>query len=102
MIRRPPRSTLFPYTTLFRSLAGSRPIEVALDPVAVAAVVLLGSEERRANEEVTSLCGVHEQTLGKRVAPEIGRAHRCTPITQGSRMPSSALKKKITGVVEML
>src|SRR3712207_7659509 len=25
MIRRPPRSTLFPYTTLFRSLLGSRP-----------------------------------------------------------------------------
>src|SRR5438445_5082621 len=25
MIRRPPRSTLFPYTTLFRSLAGKRP-----------------------------------------------------------------------------
>src|SRR5437763_5619380 len=24
MIRRPPRSTLFPYTTLFRSLSGSR------------------------------------------------------------------------------
>src|SRR5215813_9594254 len=26
MIRRPPRSTLFPYTTLFRSLRGDRPI----------------------------------------------------------------------------
>src|SRR3712207_7719576 len=26
MIRRPPRSTLFPYTTLFRSLAGIRPV----------------------------------------------------------------------------
>src|SRR3712207_7233831 len=25
MIRRPPRSTLFPYTTLFRSLVGERP-----------------------------------------------------------------------------
>src|SRR3712207_8172742 len=25
MIRRPPRSTLFPYTTLFRSYAGGRP-----------------------------------------------------------------------------
>src|SRR2546427_3078570 len=25
MIRRPPRSTLFPYTTLFRSVAGERP-----------------------------------------------------------------------------
>src|ERR1035438_8091433 len=27
MIRRPPRSTLFPYTTLFRSGAGGLPIE---------------------------------------------------------------------------
>src|SRR2546429_5269548 len=27
MIRRPPRSTLFPYTTLFRSLAGQRVLE---------------------------------------------------------------------------
>src|SRR2546430_17274366 len=26
MIRRPPRSTLFPYTTLFRSLLGPRPV----------------------------------------------------------------------------
>src|SRR6266508_6850230 len=38
MIRRPPRSTLFPYTTLFRSLPGSgalRPLgihEVRLEP----------------------------------------------------------------------
>src|SRR2546427_3947662 len=28
MIRRPPRSTLFPYTTLFRSLAGQELAEV--------------------------------------------------------------------------
>src|SRR5438874_13113943 len=27
MIRRPPRSTLFPYTTLFRSLCGPRPAD---------------------------------------------------------------------------
>src|SRR3989441_4729120 len=26
MIRRPPRSTLFPYTTLFRSLGGTTPV----------------------------------------------------------------------------
>src|SRR2546426_9323189 len=37
MIRRPPRSTLFPYTTLFRSLAGHdrdrpRPPEVPREP----------------------------------------------------------------------
>src|SRR2546422_1344384 len=28
MIRRPPRSTLFPYTTLFRSLAGVQRVDV--------------------------------------------------------------------------
>src|SRR5256885_9976735 len=27
MIRRPPRSTLFPYTTLFRSLAGAKRLQ---------------------------------------------------------------------------
>src|SRR3712207_7278023 len=30
MIRRPPRSTLFPYTTLFRSLPG-RPVPITFD-----------------------------------------------------------------------
>src|SRR5574337_2057311 len=33
MIRRPPRSTLFPYTTLFRSTEGFRQGNVALDRV---------------------------------------------------------------------
>src|SRR3712207_8618248 len=34
MIRRPPRSTLFPYTTLFRSLVvGSDALEVRVDQV---------------------------------------------------------------------
>src|SRR3712207_7823356 len=38
MIRRPPRSTLFPYTTLFRSRAGVRVLD-RLAQRAVAAVV---------------------------------------------------------------
>src|SRR2546422_7928974 len=33
MIRRPPRSTLFPYTTLFRSVAGDQD-DPEVDPVA--------------------------------------------------------------------
>src|SRR5258708_31711620 len=33
MIRRPPRSTLFPYTTLFRSLRSERGTEGILTPV---------------------------------------------------------------------
>src|SRR3712207_8300963 len=31
MIRRPPRSTLFPYTTLFRSIARLHPLVVVVD-----------------------------------------------------------------------
>src|SRR2546422_5085725 len=42
MIRRPPRSPLFPYTPLFRSIVASRePYLVALAAVAAAAVLLL-------------------------------------------------------------
>src|SRR2546427_8371432 len=32
MIRRPPRSTLFPYTTLFRSQAGDGPVQLEVAP----------------------------------------------------------------------
>src|ERR1043166_8497837 len=32
MIRRPPRSTLFPYTTLFRSLHAPQSFDAALEP----------------------------------------------------------------------
>src|SRR3712207_7892550 len=34
MIRRPPRSTLFPYTTLFRSRLGRRQTDARLEPLA--------------------------------------------------------------------
>src|SRR3712207_4911091 len=33
MIRRPPRSTLFPYTTLFRSFSVPLPVPPVLEPV---------------------------------------------------------------------
>src|SRR2546430_10262317 len=49
MIRRPPRSTLFPYTTLFRSQQVERPVQDADIPV--------GSDDGRAaarSEEHTS------------------------------------------------
>src|SRR3712207_9435580 len=53
MIRRPPRSTLFPYTTLFRSadLAGTKPGDVVavwgaggVGQMAARAAMLLGAE----------------------------------------------------------
>src|SRR2546430_3800203 len=50
MIRRPPRSTLFPYTTLFRSPRQTRPIlrrlvSAEMTPSTVVASPLLRSEE---------------------------------------------------------
>src|SRR3712207_7384935 len=47
MIRRPPRSTLFPYTTLFRSREeASRPFDLAAGPLLRAALVLSGDREQ--------------------------------------------------------
>src|SRR2546430_1597253 len=40
MIRRPPRSTLFPYTTLFRSQARDYPVVMAATTVSAILVVL--------------------------------------------------------------
>src|SRR3712207_7230038 len=49
MIRRPPRSTLFPYTTLFRSWLEGRP------DVAHGLLSQLASRLRRANDVVADL-----------------------------------------------
>src|SRR2546430_7993639 len=57
MIRRPPRSTLFPYTTLFRSLMTTLSIIAGLIPVAIG--IGAGSEQR-ASIAVTIIGG---QTL---------------------------------------
>src|SRR5690348_17393758 len=53
MIRRPPRSTLFPYTTLFRSRHGER---IALHAIHAEFIVQVraGGEARHRSEEHTS------------------------------------------------
>src|SRR5258707_2904572 len=52
MIRRPPRSTLFPYTTLFRSLAGPKAdVEVGLGIGEAAADQIVRPSGRREDEE---------------------------------------------------
>src|SRR3712207_8375170 len=47
MIRRPPRSTLFPYTTLFRSVAGSRVEADTIDLNPVVGPLRLGAPQDR-------------------------------------------------------
>src|SRR2546427_9389578 len=99
MIRRPPRSTLFPYTTLFRSSLGR-----ALGRWAVAAEAygyasgsagpaqggLLGAVTVRPAEWLV-VDGGGVVGLG---SWGVGRGHVWTPGTVKSPMPSFALKKK--------
>src|SRR5258708_16859677 len=76
MIRRPPRSTLFPYTTLFRSvLVGDR---AHLEREADEARELLGvlpDELRGDREEVVDLRGAKELSGG---VHEVGRSEEHT------------------------
>src|SRR5205814_2898731 len=56
MIRRPPRSTLFPYTTLFRSRRGARKAEGVFAPALRAA---LFSRDRLRDRKSTRLNSSH-------------------------------------------
>src|SRR3712207_9498122 len=93
MIRRPPGSTLFPYTTLFRSThVGWRPFAGAGFYLDVGyGLVALGGETSP-EEVLVTLVGIDPPFEGG----ELGRRYRSeehtseTPVTPISRMPSSA------------
>src|SRR2546425_8203041 len=67
MIRRPPRSTLFPYTTLFRSLAAQRQLArvegIWAGPTGVATLAILARllEQKRLDPEQT-FCAIISET----------------------------------------
>src|SRR5256885_9205303 len=102
MIRRPPRSTLFPYTTLSRSRADRRPVHPG--QVQPAALAPPGPQKRGTHpagrfadpvverDEIGGQGG-HERAAARRaelLRLEIRRAHGWTPVTLLSRMPASA------------
>src|SRR2546426_11545692 len=66
MIRRPPRSTLFPYTTLFRSLNPFR-----LEPVAELAVELEQVVVRAAGDPKQAQLGVGLRVEGRELRVEV-------------------------------
>src|SRR3712207_7621432 len=80
MIRRPPRSTLFPYTTLFRSRPASHGVSGRR----------LGDRRHRR--------GRHLACPGRRerLEPRDRKSTRLNPVTPISRIPSSSCKKKNT------
>src|SRR3712207_9112202 len=59
MIRRPPRSTLFPYTTLFRSIARLHPLVVVVDGDRERALGLVLADHVLL-EEVVDLLGLRQ------------------------------------------
>src|SRR2546430_10456178 len=65
MIRRPPRSTLFPYTTLFRSIAG------LVDQLALGGGLDVGGEQDRSAvageaQHDAGVVGARERAAGRR------------------------------------
>src|SRR3712207_7595693 len=93
MIRRPPRSTLFPYTTLFRSVGVGRTRHLSQGDDAGPHVqrVVFFLVQRRAGPHFGRSLGEREREHGRL---QNGRGHGWTPVTPITRMPASAWKKK--------
>src|SRR2546428_2396825 len=101
MIRRPPRSTLFPYTTLFRSEepaahtieepgAERRHADSLRQPHSQLRHAQACLAARRADDKRRALAHAGgDFAIGIHIA-EIGRAHGWTPVTTTNRMPTSA------------
>src|SRR5260370_8210205 len=86
MIRRPPRSTLFPYTTLFRSMFGAIAGGIASALAGGAMSKLFGGGQKAASGGIQGdVLATSKSKIGRAVQQEC---------RDRSRMPSSPLKKK--------
>src|SRR2546427_8026970 len=101
MIRRPPRSTLFPYTTLFRSLfvfglggAAGFMAKVGIPLPSVAAVVVIPDRES------TRLNSSHSQNSYAGFCFEKKKNKRNDKIYTGSRATDDAGKPQLTHVTD--
>ena len=83
MIRRPPRSTLFPYTTLFRS--------VAIDDIV--SVILSATPDLRADFPAVaarSICLSHTPLLCCQEIPVEGAVERCVRVLLHVYLPAGS------------
>src|SRR2546430_15857550 len=104
MIRRPPRSTLFPYPTLFRSLGGLPLIYGALAVGHAAAGIvpwILATWIHLVREIVKDIDDqTGDQTLGRRTLPLVLGARPASPVAAGlaGALPSPALTSPARGL----
>src|SRR3712207_7519738 len=90
MIRRPPRSTLFPYTTLFRS-----PHRARAEGHGATLRVRHGEYQSAAEAVVvTALLLLHHEAAALDLPDEIGRAHRLNSSHANISYAVFCLKKK--------
>src|SRR3712207_7601252 len=94
MIRRPPRSTLFPYTTLFRSADSTPPPPASAPPSPAHSSAPRSTGSASAGSSSRSVCSRSEehtselqsrQYLVCRLLLEKKKAHRCVLEEQKSR-----------------
>src|SRR3989449_3252078 len=94
MIRRPPRSTLFPYTTLFRSCCGVHGQEmiVRIDPEKTDQT--LGEQRCRACKVGARRRGLRCYVAWKEVAGDLSSSSMRARCHQSMAMPGSATRKR--------
>src|SRR3712207_7384641 len=92
MIRRPPRSTLFPYTTLFRSKVDVMEIDQLLENGAY--LLDIRTEEEYSLENIKGSTNIPLDELRDRM--KIGRAHRLNSSHANISYAVFCLKKKKT------
>src|SRR5688572_31573563 len=96
MIRRPPRSTLFPYTTLFRSQGSDKKELLAAVPPVLLLVIVDAVEGRRETEVLLPLV----QTLLR--TPEHGTEHATREKVDRSEEHTSELQSQSNLVCRLL
>ena len=107
MIRRPPRSTLFPYTTLFRSqlnhyfgsgqLRKQALFDINLEIAAGEIVIMTGPSGSGKTTLLTLIGGLRSAQTGSLNVvghEQIGRAHVWTPVTRPDLVCRLLLEKK--------
>src|SRR5438477_4914521 len=92
MTRRPPRSTLFPYTTLFRSRTDFQAARALSSPISQS----LGCASRRRSEEHTSELQSHVN-LVCRLLLEKKKLLRNVARAFSSRVPRPAVARTVVG-----